>query len=194
MRNSTVRPAAAAEEATAVHVIVLAFGADPMARWSFPDPAVFLAEFPPFVRAFGAPAFANGSADFVEGGAGAALWLPPDTHPDEETMGAIIERAVPGSIQSEVAQVMERMGRHHPQEPHWYLPLIGVDPTRQGAGHGSALLRHALARCDRDRLPAYLESSNPKNIPLYERHGFERVGQVQVGSSPPVVPMLRRAR
>jgi ribosomal protein S18 acetylase RimI-like enzyme len=190
-----VRAAASgAEEKSAVHVIVLAFGADPMARWSFSDPAVYLEEFPPFVRAFGAPAFANGSADYVDGGAGAALWLPPDTHPDEETMGAIIARACPASIRADVAEVMEQMARHHPDEPHWYLPLIGVDPARQNQGHGSALLRHALARCDRDHLPAYLESTNPRNIPLYERHGFERLARVQVGASPPVVPMLRRAR
>jgi ribosomal protein S18 acetylase RimI-like enzyme len=86
------------------------------------------------------------------------------------------------------------MGRYHPREPHWYLPLIGVDPACQGGGCGAALMRHALSRCDRDRAPAYLESTNPRNITLYERHGFERLGTVQVGTSPPIVPMLRRAR
>ena len=55
-------------------------------------------------------------------------------------------------------------------------------------------MRHALSRCDRDGTPAYLESSNPRNITLYERHGFERLGTVQVGTSPSIVPMLRRAR
>ena len=58
----------------------------------------------------------------------------------------------------------------------------------------SPLMRHALAACDRDRLPAYLESSNPANIPLYERHGFERLGAIRAGESPTVVPMLRPAR
>ena len=59
---------------------------------------------------------------------------------------------------------------------------------------GSALLRYALEQCDRDGMPAYLESSNPRNIPLYQRHGFEIIGTIQAGSSPTVVPMLRRAR
>jgi ribosomal protein S18 acetylase RimI-like enzyme len=86
------------------------------------------------------------------------------------------------------------MGKYHPQEPHWYLPLIGVDPAHQGKGFGSALLGHALEICDRDHLPAYLESSNPLNIPLYRRHGFELLDTLQVGSSPPVFPMLRPAR
>jgi GNAT superfamily N-acetyltransferase len=72
--------------------------------------------------------------------------------------------------------------------------MIGVVPDKQGNGYGSALLRHALERCDSDDKLAYLESSSDKNIPLYERHGFEVLGTIQVGSSPPLFPMLRRPR
>jgi ribosomal protein S18 acetylase RimI-like enzyme len=86
------------------------------------------------------------------------------------------------------------MGRYHPSEPHWYLPMLGVDPSQQGKGFGSALLQHALIQCDRDTKLAYLESSNPKNIPIYERHGFELLGTIQVGTSPSIFPMLRRPR
>jgi ribosomal protein S18 acetylase RimI-like enzyme len=86
------------------------------------------------------------------------------------------------------------MGGYHPTEPHWYLPLIGVDSAHQGRGYGSALLRHALRQCDQDNVAAYLESSNPANVPLYERHGFVVLGTTQVGSSPPFIPMLRAAR
>lgn len=83
------------------------------------------------------------------------------------------------------------MARHHPEVPHWYLPLIGADPARQGQGIGSALMRHALARCDSEGAAAYLESSNPRNIPLYQRHGFDILGTIQAGSSPVLTPMLR---
>ncbi len=74
------------------------------------------------------------------------------------------------------------------------LPLVGVDPRCRHQGYGSMLLRHTLAQCDRDHAPAYLESSNPANIPLYERHGFVALGAIQEGSSPTIVPMLRAAR
>jgi hypothetical protein len=50
-----------------------------------------------------------------------------------------------------------------------------------------------LARADRDGLPAYLEASAPRNRALYERHGFEVVGEIQAGDSPPLWPMLRPA-
>ena len=86
------------------------------------------------------------------------------------------------------------MGSYHPREPHWYLPLIGVEPVHQRKGQGSTLLQHALRQCDLDHAPAYLESTNPANIPLYERHGFEVLATIQVGSSPPIRPMLRAAR
>ena len=60
-------------------------------------------------------------------------------------MGEILERTCPASIKADAAALLEQQARHHPAEPHWYLPLIGVDPSRQNQGHGSALLRHALA-------------------------------------------------
>src|SRR5262249_8485856 len=90
--------------------------------------------------------------------------------------------------------LFQQMAGYHPHEPHWYLPLIGVDPACQGKGFGDALMAHALARCDREGTPAYLESTNPRNISLYRRHGFEALGEIRVGESPPLVPMLRRAR
>jgi ribosomal protein S18 acetylase RimI-like enzyme len=55
-------------------------------------------------------------------------------------------------------------------------------------------MHHAVERCDRDRMLAYLESSNPRNIALYERHGFEVMGRIQIGAGPLVTPMLRRPR
>jgi ribosomal protein S18 acetylase RimI-like enzyme len=115
-------------------------------------------------------------------------------HPDEEGLGAVVESTVAPSLAAETATVFEQMAKSHPTEPHWYLPLIGVDPAHQGEGHGDALMAYALAQCDRDHVPAYLESSNPRNMSLYRRHGFEPLGAIQVGSSPTLVPMLRRPR
>ncbi len=120
--------------------------------------------------------------------------FPPNVSADEEALVSLIERTAPASIQQDAAGVFEQMAGFHPHEPHWYLPLIGVDPARQGQRLGDQLMRHALARCDTDQLPAYLESSNPLNLSFYQRHGFEALGKIQVGSSPTLVPMLRKPR
>jgi GNAT superfamily N-acetyltransferase len=183
-----------AEAERAVGTIMLAFGTDPMARWTYPEPGRYLAEFPAIVRGLGGRAFAEGTAHHLDGFAGAALWLPPGIGPDEEALTEAIQRTVPAERHEELFAVFGQMAQFHPREPHWFLPLIGVDPRLQGKGHGSALLRYALARVDRGRLPAYLESSNPANISLYERHGFRVMGRIQAGSSPPLIPMLRPAR
>lgn len=194
MATPTIKSAVSSDEESVISVLTLAFSSDPMARWSQPDPRLHLANFPVLARAFGGNAFEKGTAYFADGYAGAALWLPPGVHPDEETMIGLVEKFAPDEIKPDMFGVFEQMGKYHPTEPHWYLPLIGVDPSRQGNGVGSALMKHALEIVDRDHLPAYLESSNPKNVSLYERHGFEVIGEIQVGSSPTMRPMLRTAR
>jgi ribosomal protein S18 acetylase RimI-like enzyme len=194
MTMPSITPASLAERDTAIGVLVLAFGADPMARWCWSDPHVYLETFPRFAQAFAGEAFVKGTAWCADGSAGTALWLPPNVQPDEDALGTLMENTLSGQKRDDVFALLEQMGTHHPSEPHWYLPLIGVDPARQGEGLGAALMQHALARCDRDGLPAYLESTNPRNVSLYERHGFEVVATIRAGSSPPMHPMLRAAR
>ena len=192
-RDSTVQTAGIDDQFRLVAAIVLAFSVDPAARWTYPAPENYLMHFPDLVRTFGRKAFECGTAHFIGDGQAAAFWLPPGVQPDEDALMAHFQRTVPEQDRDTLFAVFEQMGQYHPDEPHWYLPLIGVDPAQQGKGYGSALLKHALRLCDQDGTPAYLESSNPKNIPLYRRHGFEVLGTIQVGSSPPITPMLRRA-
>lgn len=172
--------------------IVVAFVGDPATRWTWPQPADYLRNMPLLARAFGSKAFGLKTADAIEGMAGVALWLPPDVGPDDDALGPLIERTIPASIRSDAMAVFEQMARFHPHEPHWYLPLIAVDPARQGQQLGERLMSHALSRCDADGVPAYLESSNPRNLPFYQRQGFEILGKIQAGTSPTIVPMLRR--
>jgi ribosomal protein S18 acetylase RimI-like enzyme len=194
MTSASIKTATRSDEAPAIDVVLLAFSADPATRWTWPDPNQYLTHFPSFVRVFAGKAFAHDSAYYVDGYAGAALWLPSEVHPDEDALMTLLQSTACPQAQTDGVALFEQMGRYHPREPHWFLPFIGVDPFRQGQGHGAALMQHALIPCDRDHTLAYLESSNSKNIPLYERHGFELLGTVQAGKSPPIFPMLRRPR
>jgi GNAT superfamily N-acetyltransferase len=191
---ATVKTLAAADAAPAIDTIVLAFAADPMSRWTWPEAHQYLATMPRLARAFGGRAFVHGSAFASVDYTGVALWLSPGVHPDEEALNEVVLGTVPPSNRASAIAIFQQMGQYHPSGPHWYLPLIGVDPAHQGQGLGDALMAHALAQADRDRLPAYLESTNPRNISLYRRHGFEALGRIQVGTSPPLVPMLRSPR
>lgn len=103
----------------------------------------------------------------------------------------VMGESMDDQILQDVNSLFEQMGELHPTADHWYLPPIGVGLVAQGRGLGSALLRHAPAICDSDGLLAYLEATNPRNRDLYERHGFNVVGVIQAGSSPPIWAMRR---
>ena len=180
------------DKARLLQTIVLGFAADPMARWASPDAAVYLDRRTEFFDAFGGAAFDHGTAFVADDGAAVATWLPPGVESDGERLTAIMDEQTPASRKAEMDALFARMEEFHLSEPHWYLPLIAADPARQGQGLGTALMEAAIERIHADGRPAYLESSNPRNIPLYERFGFERIGEIQTETSPLLTPMVRR--
>jgi GNAT superfamily N-acetyltransferase len=144
------------------------------------------------------------------------LWMAQDEcYTTADAVGAAVwerpgEWKVPPLVQLRMGPaVMRAYGRHaprlmranlamesgHPREEHYYLPFVGVVPGWQGRGIGAALLRPVLDRCDRDRVPAYLEASSPRNRVLYQRQGFEVTEEFRLGrGSPPLWRMWRVPR
>jgi GNAT superfamily N-acetyltransferase len=105
-----------------------------------------------------------------------------------------MEASIPPERLGALAAGLEAQGRCHPEAPHWYLPWIAVRPEAQGKGIGGALLRHGLARADREGMPAYLEATSARNAALYARHEFAVVGVVEAPGYPRILPMWRPAR
>src|SRR5262245_29150969 len=194
MDQTKIRDVSRGEVQRAVSLQVMAFSSDPIMRWMWPEPHEYLRNFPDLVRGFGGRAFEHDAAHVTDDFVGGTLWLPPGVTPDGEALERLMSETVAERKRSEVFPILEQMGEAHPHEPHWHLTFIGVDPTRQGEGIGAALLQHTLARVDQTHRHAYLESSNPANVPLYRRHGFEVIREIRVGDAPPVIPMLRAPR
>ncbi len=82
----------------------------------------------------------------------------------------------------------------HPDEPHYYLEVLGTDPSRQGQGFGAAIMEHVLTRADSEGVGAYLESSKDLNVPYYRRFGFEVVNEIRIPDGPTIWPMWRDPR
>jgi ribosomal protein S18 acetylase RimI-like enzyme len=179
-------------EASLVATVVSAFSTDPVARWVYPNAADYYRWFPAFIRAFAGRALENGTALYTSNYSGVALWLQPGAHADEDALIKLVYDSLPPERYAEMFELFEKMDEGHPSEDHWYLPMIGVDTYRQNLGIGSGLMTVALERSDREGFPAYLESSNPRNISLYMRCGFQSVGEIRAGGSPPLVRMLRQ--
>jgi ribosomal protein S18 acetylase RimI-like enzyme len=70
--------------------------------------------------------------------------------------------------------------RRHLAGPHYYLFEIGIDPSLQGRGLGTALLSDLHAKADRERMPCYLETDKTRLVRLYESHGYEVVTDEEV--------------
>ncbi|HEX7356063.1 MAG TPA: GNAT family N-acetyltransferase [Mycobacteriales bacterium] len=137
------------------------------------------------------------AADENDHARGFAGWLPPDALPRStrrESMvtlraGAAIVRAWRPIAATRLFFEVEK---HHPHEPHWYLGILAVDPTRQGRGHGKELITPGLERADRDRLPCYLETQKEQNVPWYARFGFDVREEIRLPGIPPVWCLWRQ--
>ncbi|MBL9210367.1 MAG: GNAT family N-acetyltransferase [Opitutaceae bacterium] len=191
---ASVVAAGPADRGSVIEILVAAFAHDPVVRWLYPDETSYLLSFPAIINALGGRAFAHGGVFQTANRRAAALWLPDGVSPDDAAIEAIVRRSLEGETRSTAFAIFEQMGHAHPPGPHWYLPFIGVYPAFQGSGLGSALLEASLARCDAAGLPAYLESTHPRNVPLYRRYGFQVSGEIQAGDCPPLVPMIRPRR
>lgn len=170
--------------------LTLAFSADPIVRWLFPQSHVYVEAFPHLIEALGGLALDRSTGCLLAGGV--ALWLAEDLAPDEERLGETIENFASAERGRLMFDLMGQLEAYHPDEPHWYLPLIGVDPSYQGLGLGSVMLRHGLERCAAGAGIAYLDATSRESARLYERHGFQVQGEVRAGDSPPVFPMVWR--
>ena len=171
-----------------IATIVLAFSSDPFVRWMLPEPDRFVTHFSRITRLHGELTSSSGGAFGLSDGRGAVFWYPPGVHPDGQAFGALLQEA---GVAGMVAPVWEQVGPYEPDEPHWYLRQIGVDPAARGSGLGSALLRAGLEEVDRVGARAYLEATSLASKSLYERHGFVSLGEIKVGEAPPLWPMVR---
>ena len=128
-------------------------------------------------------------------GTGGAIWQPVDKWkvPPADLFRALpsLMRAFRGRLPTMVG-ALNAIEKQHPPEPHYYLEVLGTRKDRQSKGVGSAVMTTMLERCDREGLPAYLESSNPRNIPFYARHGFETREEVTCGKGAPVCTTMWR--
>jgi GNAT superfamily N-acetyltransferase len=134
----------------------------------------------------------------TDGAEAVAVWLPPratEMTPEQEAEFETFVSNTLGSRAHEVLTLFERFDEHHPaQEPHYYLSLWATHRAHVGRGLGTALIHDNLARIDAERMPAYLESTNPANLPRYEALGFHRRDEFGPVGGPVITTMWRDAR
>jgi GNAT superfamily N-acetyltransferase len=197
-----VRPPRKTEVRSLGRTLGRAFYDDPVMRWMLPADGRRAKGLPRIFAAMTRHHFLAGGGVEVALRSGeigaAALWDPPGSWkqtPREEFKMMPSFLLAMGARTARGRQLAELMKKQHPEEPHWYLAVIGSDPSVRGGGFGQALMRSRLDRVDAEHAPAYLESSKSDNIAYYERFGFEVTGEITLpDGGPPMWPMWRQPR
>jgi ribosomal protein S18 acetylase RimI-like enzyme len=181
-----------------VAILVSAFYDDPTWSWAFPNPSLRAEQHR---RLWGL--FVDGAMRYpwvwlTPGNTATSVWIPPNGTDLSEEQEAALEPTIVemlGADASPVIHAVELFDRAHPREvPHFYLSLLGTSAAHRGRGYGLALLAENLRRIDEAGMPAYLEASNPANVALYERKGFEVRGSFKLpGDGPEVFRIWRDA-
>ena len=195
--GSDIRKATEADVGRLALALARAFEDDPVMSWIYPDDSGRLGRleraFTLYLRKIWLP---RRECYTVEQLFAAALWLPPGgwhigAGDQLRLLPAIISTS--GLSTPRLMRVLRMMEQKHPSEPdHFYLAVLGVEPERQSRGFGSALMTPVLERCDREGIPAYLESSKRRNCVLYERHGFRIIEEMPLPKGgPPLWRMWR---
>ena len=197
----TVRSARPEEAADVARILQEAFRDDPVINWFLRDDSGAEEARSDFFRGNVEDYFGNARrVDLAVDGdgraAGAALWTPPPgAQPStwRERVGLWGLRGWTGLRRfPRFARLVLMTERRYPRAPHHYLFLVGVEADGQGKGVGSALLSAVLSECDAEGLPAYLESTNERNLPLYRRLGFEVTEEMRLGRSGPTLWLMWR--
>lgn len=193
-----IRRASIKDKKSVCEILASAFANDPVMTWMNGHPEIYVSLF----RADAGSLYLKHNHVFInQAETGAAMWLPPNVShnaPLHWSIASILWRLFStGGIQSvKRGLAIEKIfDQHHIKEPHYYLHTLGAAQGNQGRGIGSALLKAGLTICDEHGFPAYLESSNELNNPLYERFGFSVINKVELPDDGPTVwTMLREAR
>ena len=187
-RMTTVRLATLDEIPDLAAVLARAFAHDPFFAWMAGDAP----ERSQRMRDGWSGILRHGSAHLAhtyttDDLAGVAIWLPPEHHGtsvvDSLRQLPALARLTGWRRLRQIGDAMDTLEQHrhrHAPQPHFYLSALGVEPERQGEGLGTALVQPVLDRCDRDRIPAYLETAVARNVLLYERLGFGVVEELDL--------------
>ena len=175
-----------------INTLLLAFSGDPLQRYFMPHPTIYFQNSAIWFENAARQSIETNTLFGTKDFSGLAVWFKPNHKVQFEALEPTMND-LPFNSKDYIFQYFEEFEKSKPKDA-WYLEYLGVDPSKQSLGIGSLLLEYVLSEIDIFHEPAYLESSNPRNMTLYKRHGFETLKKFQFGDGPPIHTMYREAR
>jgi len=181
--ESEITIATPADRERVVASLVAAFTGDPVLRHLFPDETTYPAHASAFFGHLFDKRVHRRSVWTIGHGASVAIWEPPtigEPPADAGNDGSNEEWAsrLPPDALDRVRAYDDAVHDALPDTPFWYLGVLGTHPDHAGLRWGHAVMTAGLRRAADDGLPAILETSNPANVGVYRRAGWEVVGTV----------------
>jgi GNAT superfamily N-acetyltransferase len=178
MSDAEALPARFEDRQPVVATVVAAFDRDPAFRYFFDDEH-FAAQAATFAGYLFDKRVAPNTVWVVGQALAVSLWDGPQ--PGE---GAQATLDLPASVLARLDAYHDAVQGSIPQTPHWYLGILATHPRHAGRRLGRLAMQAGLARANADSLPAYLETTNPGNVKLYERSGWEVTRAIDSGPVP----------
>ncbi|HEY1594657.1 MAG TPA: GNAT family N-acetyltransferase [Thermoleophilaceae bacterium] len=173
-------------------LLARAFYDDPAMSWTFPSDRKRLAQAERFWSIRLRYMASQEEIYVTEDLSATAVWgLPDRWHVSWRETGELARMMVNPRLPMLFTGLRRLEKAHPPKPPSFYLAVLGTDPPKQGQGLGSALMEPVLEHCDRDGVPAYLESSKERNLDFYARFGFRVLQTVRLPGGPDMWPMWR---
>lgn len=133
----------------------------------------------------------------VDGGRRGALYATPSDHVSRigglaGLVAPLLRLPLEKLAVRRAMAVSRAVAKRVPREPFLHLHVVAVSDDARGQGVGGALLRHAIDTANATRKLVHLETTNPINLPFYERLGFRVLDEVRCFEGAPSLWTMQR--
>lgn len=191
MRNPTagsavtdVRAATTTDRAATVETAVRAFAVDAAIRSFFPDDAAYDRQATAFYTYLFEKRVAGGEIWMTREAEAISIWEGPAggtmSRDAVSALWSTATRDMGMQASARLVRYDREVQGHLPDRPYWYLGVLAVHPDHQGRGLSRAVIRPVQERADRDGVPIVLETSEIRNLRLYEYYGFAVIDEFEV--------------
>jgi ribosomal protein S18 acetylase RimI-like enzyme len=166
---------------------------DPYCKWRVPNDRIRVARLRQDLELHIDHGLNGSGLPFTVRHAGIAFWSPPMTRAPSTLRSRVTSafaRAT-GAHPIRARRLNRSVRTHQPEQPHWRLDFVAVDPGQRRLGIGRSLVQVGLDRADAEQVGAFTTTTDPRSLPFFMAMGFEKAGSVELPTAPTISLLWR---